>query len=164
MAAIDTSSSLQADSQRASGFGSLSSEKFTEIILTELSNQDPLEPNDTQSLLDQLSSIRAIESDTNLTESLEKLISRDEFATASGLIGKVVTGLSRQGEPVVDTVFSVSQTLDDVTLNLTGGGALRLADVREVSNIETLVGDQNQDPPADTTDDDDQTDDEEATP
>lgn len=156
MAAIDTSSTLQADAQRASGFGSLSSEQFTEIILTELSNQDPLEPNDTQALLDQLSSIRAIESDTNLTESLERLVARDEFATASSLIGKVVTGINGIGEPVVDTVFSVSQTLDEVTLNLSGGSSLKLADVREVSDIEQLVGDSPDDPPSDSTNEDDE--------
>lgn len=151
MAAIDTSSSLQADSQRASGFGALSSEEFTEIILTELSNQDPLEPNDTQALLEQLSSIRAIESDTKLTDSLERLVSRDEFATAASLIGKVVTGIDEAGEPVVDTVFSVAQSSDGVTLNLTGGSRVAVSDVREVSDLDQLLGDEASDEGADDT-------------
>ena len=42
------------------GFGALDSDEFTKLILTELGNQDPLEPNDTKALLEQLSIIRSI--------------------------------------------------------------------------------------------------------
>jgi len=43
-------------------FSELKSEDFIRIIFTELANQDPLQPNDTGALLDQLNSIRDIES------------------------------------------------------------------------------------------------------
>ena len=50
--------------QNASRFNELASEDFIQIIFTELTNQDPLAPNDTSALLDQLNSIRSIESGT----------------------------------------------------------------------------------------------------
>ena len=40
--------------------GALGSEEFLKIILTELTSQDPLSPNDTSALLDQISTIRSI--------------------------------------------------------------------------------------------------------
>ena len=47
----------------SSGFGALDSEEFLNIMFTELQNQDPFEPNDSSALLEQLNSIRSIESD-----------------------------------------------------------------------------------------------------
>ena len=55
------------------GFGALDSDEFTKLILTELGNQDPLEPNDTKALLEQLSIIRSIESDTKLNDTLKEM-------------------------------------------------------------------------------------------
>ena len=43
------------------GFSSLSSADFIRIIFAELANQDPVQPNDSSALLDQMSSIRNID-------------------------------------------------------------------------------------------------------
>ncbi|MEO0511707.1 MAG: flagellar hook capping FlgD N-terminal domain-containing protein [Planctomycetota bacterium] len=141
MASIDTSASIQSSSETSQGFASLSSEEFTEIILTELSNQDPLEPNDTQALLEQLSAIRSIESDTRLTDALDSLVDRDEFATAASLIGREVTGLDSVGETSTDAVRSVSQSSDGVLLNLVGGRTMRFSDITEVREVVAAPGD-----------------------
>ncbi len=102
-------------------FSSLSSEEFTRIILTELRNQDPLEPNDTGALLEQLSSIRSIQSDLELSDRLESVVLQNEFAGAAGLIGKRVSGLTETGQRVEDVVASVSRGSDGTILNLLGG-------------------------------------------
>jgi len=57
-----------------SGFSSLTAEQFSKIIFTELSKQDPLQPNDTNALLQQISSVRAIQSDMDLTSKLDSLV------------------------------------------------------------------------------------------
>ena len=57
----------------SNGFNALSSEDFIKIIFTELANQDPFQPNDSSALLEQLNSIRSIESDTKLIDKLEDL-------------------------------------------------------------------------------------------
>lgn len=102
-------------------FSSLSSEEFTKIILTELQNQDPLEPNDTGALLEQLSSIRSIQSDMELGDRLESVVSQNEFAAAAGLIGRRISGLTETGQRVEDDVASVSRTSEGAVLNLVGG-------------------------------------------
>ena len=56
-----TPSAIGASAQDA--FSSLNSEQFVKIIFTELSKQDPLQPNDSKALLEQLSSLRNIQSE-----------------------------------------------------------------------------------------------------
>ncbi|MEM0983809.1 MAG: flagellar hook capping FlgD N-terminal domain-containing protein [Planctomycetota bacterium] len=102
----------------ANAFGDLSSEEFVNIMLEELSNQDPLEPNDSQALLEQISTIRSIESDLNITQQFEDLVEQNEFASAANLLGTTVVGRDTLNGFAIGTVESISQTRDGVILNL----------------------------------------------
>ena len=68
-------------------FGALGSEEFLKIILTELTSQDPLSPNDTSALLDQISTIRSIESDIALGDRLDAIVTENQLTSAAGMIG-----------------------------------------------------------------------------
>ncbi|MEM1424909.1 MAG: flagellar hook capping FlgD N-terminal domain-containing protein, partial [Planctomycetota bacterium] len=94
--------------EASSGFDSIDSNDFLQIILSELTNQDPLAPNDTQALLDQIGTIRSIESDLELTESLEQIASRTEISSAGSLVGTFVAGTTDNGQEVVGFVDSIS--------------------------------------------------------
>jgi flagellar basal-body rod modification protein FlgD len=115
------------------GFSGLSSEDFTKIVLTELSKQDPLQPNDTNALLQQLSTIRSIQSDTDLTDSLKSLTKQNDFAAAATLIGKSVSGVTEQGSRVIGTVASVGRTKDTSLVRLASGEVL---DFKNVDRID----------------------------
>ncbi|MFI4896526.1 MAG: flagellar hook capping FlgD N-terminal domain-containing protein [Phycisphaerales bacterium JB059] len=136
MSTIDAlGGSSNPQSTSVSGFSSLSSEEFVEIIFAELTNQDPLEPNDSKALIDQLSSLRAIESDIALTDNLNALVQQTQFAAAAGLVGQVVGGLTTSGERVLDLVVSVSNTAENgAVLNLFDGDRIPFA------NIEQILG------------------------
>ncbi|MEO0715389.1 MAG: flagellar hook capping FlgD N-terminal domain-containing protein [Planctomycetota bacterium] len=133
-----------------SGVSGLSSDEFLQIIFEELAQQDPLEPNDTNALLEQLSSIRSIESDLDLASRLETIASQGELNSASGLIGDFVSGLTEDNQRVADFVGSVSRTADDrVILNLVGGDRIKMTDVDEILDgqdaqdlIDALAGDE----------------------
>ncbi len=71
----------------------LGSEDFYKLLITQLTNQDPLEPTGNEELLRQIASIREIELSTTLTESLQALTGQQRFASASSLIGQYVSGL-----------------------------------------------------------------------
>ena len=66
MSAINALTGGSTASAPTSRFTELSSEEFIKIIFTELQNQDPFKPNDSSALLEQLNSIRSIESDIEL--------------------------------------------------------------------------------------------------
>ena len=84
------------------------------IIFTELQQQDPFKPNDSSALLDQLNSIRQIESDMQLTEQLESIVFQNQLASASNMIGKVVQGVLPTGDRVAGQVLSVILALMQV--------------------------------------------------
>ena len=102
-------------------FNELSSEDFMKIIFTELQQQDPFEPNDSSALLEQLNSIRAIESDIDLTKNLESIVFQNQLATAGNMIGKTIEGLTATNDRVVGNVFAVIREGDKVTLQLDTG-------------------------------------------
>jgi len=72
---------------------SLGTQDFLKLMLTELTNQDPLEPTDNEALLRQISSIRDIEMSTSLTDSIRQLTGHQQIGSASALIGQFVSGL-----------------------------------------------------------------------
>lgn len=113
-------------------FSELSSQQFVKIIFTELANQDPLKPNDTGALLDQLSTLRSIQSDMDLSQKLETLVTQNELMSAASMIGKFVIGTTQQGESVEDFVFSVLRTRSGPVLNLDSGKQVPLANVNEI--------------------------------
>jgi flagellar basal-body rod modification protein FlgD len=115
-----------------SGFSALSSEDFTQIILTELSKQDPLQPNDTNALLQQLSTIRSIQSDTDLSDQLSALVAQSDFASAAGLIGRSISGVSEESRRVQGVVQSVSRTDAGPVLTLATGQRVPFGNVDQV--------------------------------
>jgi flagellar basal-body rod modification protein FlgD len=114
------------------GFSEISSEEFVSIMMSELSHQDPLEPQDSEKLLDQISTIRAIESDEKMLDSLTDMVGSNEFASAANLIGTLISGVTEDNRRAVDVVLSVSRTEDGPILNLFDGSRVPFQNVDEV--------------------------------
>ncbi len=121
------------------GFSSMKSEDFIRVIFAELANQDPFAPNDSAALLEQLSSIRSIESDLELTKRLEALVFENRLASASNLIGKFVGGLTSTNDRVAGTVVSVIRQGDEVTLELDTGWLLPVESVEQIIDLPQQV-------------------------
>jgi len=131
MSAIDSITS-SAPPSSGNAFQTLTSEDFVRIMFTELTNQDPLQPNDAKDLLDQVSSIRAIESDISLTDRLKEIALQNEISASGTLLGKFVQGLNDSGARVVGFVDSVSVTRQGTVLNLSTNEHVALKRVDEV--------------------------------
>lgn len=116
------------------GFGEMSTSDFIRIIFTELANQDPFAPNDSSALLEQLNSIRSIESDLKLVEQLKSLVFENQFAVAAGLMGKYLTGLTESLDRVSGYVVSVLRQGDSVQLELDNGWRVPLGSVESVTD------------------------------
>ena len=114
-------------------FSEMSSEDFIRIIFTELANQDPLEPNDSGALLEQLNSIRSIESDLQLIDQLKSLVTENQLAAASNLIGKHVTGLTANSDAVEGNVVAISREADSVAIQLDNGFIIPFESIDTIS-------------------------------
>ncbi len=133
MSALDALGFGRLDATR-SGFSAMSSEDFTKIIFAELAKQDPLAPNDTNALIQQISNIRSIQSDMDLSARLQSLVDQNEFASAATLIGKHVSGLTDDFERAEGRVRSIAKSLGITSVELESGERL------SVSNIDTIQG------------------------
>ena len=117
----------------SSGFGGMDSEEFVKIIFTELQNQDPFSPNDSSALLEQLNSIRSIESDMALTSQLESIVFQNQLAGASNLIGRYIQGMAPGGNRVDGQVISVIRQGDNIGVELDTGWVI------DVDQVELIV-------------------------
>ncbi len=77
----------------------LSGENFFQLLIAQLSNQDPLEPTSNEELLGQIASIRDIELSTALADSLQSLTDQQRYGSAATLIGRYVTGKADADDP-----------------------------------------------------------------
>jgi flagellar basal-body rod modification protein FlgD len=84
---------------------------FLKLMVTELQNQDPLNPMDNSQILQQVSQIKAIESNERLSDTLASLQLQQELVTGSSLLQKTVKGLTDDGEMITGLVDRVS--IDD---------------------------------------------------
>lgn len=103
-AASGSSSSSSSTTDR---FQELDSQAFLKLMIAELQSQDPLNPMDNAQMLEQISQIRAITSNDELSKSIESLQIGQSMSTASGLLGKTITGQDVLGEEVTGVVDKV---------------------------------------------------------
>jgi flagellar basal-body rod modification protein FlgD len=113
-------------------YAALNSDQFIKIMFSELSNQDPLKPNDSSALLQQLSSLRQIESDTQNQASMASLVRQNQFSSAGSMIGGTISGLSEKNTRVVGQVERVAMTKDGPILILRDGSRVPFNQVDEV--------------------------------
>jgi len=115
---VKSSSSSSGSTNQAPGSNGLADvdlNQFLGLLITELQNQDPMNPMDNAAMLNQISQIRQIGSTTKLTDTLSTLAVGQELSMASGLIGKEVTALdnnSKDVKGIVDRVAVQTDTKD----------------------------------------------------
>src|SRR5688500_15235545 len=68
-------------------------DEFLKLMITELSNQDPLNPMDNAQLVEQIGQIRNISATSKLSDTLDSVLTGQSLTTASSLIGKKVAAL-----------------------------------------------------------------------
>ncbi|MHC4997133.1 MAG: flagellar hook assembly protein FlgD [Planctomycetota bacterium] len=133
MSQINPANTLPSAEAPTNKFSDLSSSEFIKIMFTELTNQDPLQPNDSNELLNQLSSLRTIESQTALQDQLKSLVSQNQIAMAGNLIGKRVEGLDLNNDAIEGVVSSVRVANDRAVLLLDTGQELPMERLRFIT-------------------------------
>ncbi|CAN5649338.1 hypothetical protein BH09PLA1_BH09PLA1_22190 [soil metagenome] len=117
----------------------LKTEDFIKMMITQLQNQDPLEPAKNQELLAQMSQIGQLQSQTTLTDSLKSLVLQNNLGAAGNLIGKQVQGQGARGEDVTGLVNSVRVENGSVFLELDSGKSLELTKVMNIASGPTTA-------------------------
>jgi flagellar basal-body rod modification protein FlgD len=131
-----TSSASAATARASTGITnslqSLSVNDFTKMLVTEMQNQDPTQPMTNTDLMNQVSQIQSIESNQQLTTTLQSVALGQSIASAGNLIGRNVGGLDDKGNQVSGTVNSVSISNGSAILNV-GSSTINLNNVTQIS-------------------------------
>jgi flagellar basal-body rod modification protein FlgD len=147
--AVTSSSTATLSSATSKGLNALDSEDFLNIMLTQLQNQDPLEPQKNEALLEQMSTIRSLEMNSTLVDAMTTMVDQQRFASSSSLIGQYalgeVTDSEGESQSIQGTV--VGLRFDDegkAVLELDSGDELPLEKLTEVMSptraAESMIG------------------------
>jgi len=122
-------------------FGQMTSADFLELLVTELKQQDPLEPSKTSDMISQVSQIRSIEQSTQLISTLQNLTQQQHTSNAGGLLGKYVEaiGVAADGSAtIVSGVVTGVRFGSDGTavLELDSGQLVLAANVTRIMTAE----------------------------
>ena len=107
-----TKSSTNAGTTTGNDLRNVDLDQFLGLLVTEMQNQDPLNPMDNSQLLTQISQIRSIGSTNQLTETLSSLATGQGLTMASSLIGRKVSALDDTSKEVNGIVDRVSVETD----------------------------------------------------
>jgi len=118
----------------ANPLSSMTPMDFVNLLVTQLQNQDPLNPTSSSDILTQVSQIGQLQSATQLSSVLTGLSQNNQIAAGSSLIGKQVTGIDPSNNSTTGVVTSVAVSQNNVTLSLDNGDTLSLSNVTAIAN------------------------------
>ena len=109
----------------------LSREEFLGLLIAEITQQNPLEPLDNGQFLSQLVNLQNLETTAALEDGISSLGQSFRLTTASGLIGKQVSGTLDDGSETNGRVERVTMEQGSVRLWV-DGNAISLDSVSEI--------------------------------
>jgi len=133
--AVDNSNATNNANKAPSTKFALKAEDFIRMMVTQLQNQDPMEPAKNEQLLAQMSQIGQLQASTDLQTSLKTLVLQNNIGSAGNLIGKKINGLDARGAKVDGVVTSVRVENDQVSLDLDNGKSLSLSNVVSIAQM-----------------------------
>ena len=128
-AATNTSnSSAKSSAASTSSTASLGENDFMTLLIAQLKNQDPLNPQDSSAFVAELAQFSSLQQETNINQNLQQ-------AAADSMIGMNITAGGNTG--VVTSVSSGSNNSNGVQLNITNSSGtsstVNYSDITQVS-------------------------------
>jgi flagellar basal-body rod modification protein FlgD len=125
---INQTTSVQSGSTTKTGSTGYTSSDFMELLLAQLSNQNPLQPMNDSEMMSQFTQLNSLQEIQKMASSLQKVMEGNQSMYAASLIGKnvsinqlngipkvgVVTGFSTENSEIFVQVDSTSYSLGDV--------------------------------------------------
>lgn len=135
---VGSSTSTGSTSSLQSSKYNLKTEDFINMMVTQLQNQDPMEPAKNQDLLAQMSQIGQLQSSTQLQDTLKSVMFQSQLSSAGGLIGKTVKGTLADGKTSTTGIVNSVRVIDgDVKLQLDNGNEIPLSNVAGIAAATT---------------------------
>jgi flagellar basal-body rod modification protein FlgD len=121
----------------------LGMDDFLKLMITQMQNQDPLDPMSNSEMLQQISQIRSIGATAELSETLGAVLLGQNISSATNLIGKRISARTDAGEEVQGLVDRISISdgvpkirVDEHTISLNNIREIITPDENDESNDE----------------------------
>lgn len=143
-ASTSNSTTLNTATKENSGFNGLTADDFFKLLLAQLQNQDPADPVSNEQMLNQIATIRGLQSDIEMGDVLKELtealggqsqLAGQRLSVAASFIGKSVT--FDDGQTGVVTAATLA---DGKALLQANGVDFELDKVLSVNSTQSLVG------------------------
>ncbi len=116
----------------SSGLGSLTSNDFLQLLVTQLTNQDPSNPVSPTQMIAQTATLTMVQDLQGLQQSVAQMQQTQALTQASSLISQQVTYQDSSGSTQSGQVSSVSVGSSGPLLNI-GGAQVPLSSVTQIS-------------------------------
>jgi len=140
MAVSGISGSSSGSSGTTNNVKSLSGSDFLNLMIQQLSQQDPMNPTDSNQLLNQMAQISTLQSNSDMQASLASLTLQQSIGAGGNLIGKRVDGLDVNGNEIHGIVQKVQVSGKQIYLGLDSGLNLPMANILTISPTSTSTG------------------------
>jgi flagellar basal-body rod modification protein FlgD len=134
-----SSSSGSSTSNAVNPSSTLNEQDFLQLLVAQLENQDPMNPTDSDTFIQEQAQFSTVEGITNMESSLTSMTTQQQMSNAEGLIGMDVQYTSSAGSTQEGVVSAASDSSGAVTVQV-GGVDVAPSSITEVSF-----------PPSDTT-------------
>lgn len=147
---VTINNAIQAQQNTANSSAQLAEDfdDFLQLLTTQLQNQDPLSPLDTNEFTSQLVQFAGVEQQININSKLNNLVSLgigSSFSSALNYVGKDVSYLSAEmyydGTKPVDINYAIEGVSNKTTINIFSedGDLVFSQDVSDDDGVETFV-------------------------
>jgi flagellar basal-body rod modification protein FlgD len=105
---------------------------FLKVLLTQLTNQDPLKPQDGNAMLEQMGQIQNIQSMLAMQDNINQSRRDGQMTLGQSLIGKTVKVFNEANEPYTGIVKEVRVEGKNVVLGMDNGASYNISNLSAV--------------------------------
>ena len=131
----NTNEELETERTSLDGNNGLGQDAFFKLLITQLQNQDPLNPMEDRQFISQMAEFSSLEKTEKLYSLLEDKLSSNQVITNSNLIGKEITA-NVEGVELKGIVEAVKSSDDKVLAVLDTGSEIEINKINQVKNVE----------------------------
>jgi flagellar basal-body rod modification protein FlgD len=143
-----SSGSSSADS---TSVGGLSSDSFLQLLVSQLTNQDPMNPTDSTTYITEESEFSMVQSMNQVSAQMASMFSNESMQQATDLIGKNVTYTDSNGDAASGVVSAASPGTGGAAVVRVGTDQVAVSDISEVTAAAATDPASTTDPTTDTT-------------
>jgi flagellar basal-body rod modification protein FlgD len=118
---------------------SLNLNDLLQVLLTELTNQDPLKPVDNTDFMAQIAQFASLDSTQQMSQNIQQLVALQAITQTAGLIGRTVSALNASGTVITGTVTALTLSNGTPEMDITANdGTGTVTPSVPIGNLQTI--------------------------